>query len=349
MGPGTTTKIDPVTGYSDEAGHGRRVAVTILGMAVLGFLGYVIVSLIQDWGSTPPAREKDAKFTTGYFSTKSKPPSGLIKPGEATSLPVMEKKALHLRTGDYVRGNDRGSFLATPRSVFIWFYAFPGPSDVPLVSYSTATDDLWTLKVDRDGRLCYCAYGKDGKKVGSVRAQTTDLRDNVWHCVGFVREEDGDVRLYADGTGLLGDVEGVTVPVVPPKGSENTFLMVGAEKGKGKIMSSPDHTGVGNLTMWSHIMTPIQVSALAEPYEMVNPLQFITDRAESLLLWMPLWDTDGNNVKDVKGNLMNARMAHDVKTMPEPDDLVLGEEVRMDEENQKGVKRGALPPPVKVN
>lgn len=348
----------------------RRAAVTIIGLGVVGLLIFVVAQFINGWTSTEEAAggaggvRDDQQYTTGYFSSRSKrrPNKVQSRPSFTSELEMAEDepqlKALHLRAGEFVRANDRSGAISGARSLFIWFYSPMSDADVPLVSYSHGNKSIWALTAKGgSGRLCFSAFSREGREIGSVKAKGGNSRDNEWHCVGFVRQDDGSLRLYMDGVPLLSHTEGSATPQL---GSDTSLLMVGAKYHDGRVVSSPDHTGVSNLTIWSGKLDDIKVTALSQQHFMTNPMQLITDRARSLISWMPLWDSNKVNVKDVRGGITNAKFTHQDSSRPdeEPRGLKPGlkgfdKSVReiTDDQFEKmggevgGVQRKKLPPP----
>jgi hypothetical protein len=322
-------------------------------------------------------------FRTGDYLSHSKAKTTTLP----TELPLPEKKAFVSKTGEYIRAVDTRHALEPVRSAFIWFYATnKGAASTPLVSYTGTSSskgsgpgdrmgNLWTLEALPDGYLKYCAYGSTGTQIGSAVSQSGNLQDGGWHCVGFVKPAEGGLRLYIDGVPVLMNVVGNLNAPSSPRTANAPVLLFGAQYHRGaqqlskKLVRIPadfvqdsravanvadaQGTGLSNFTAWSVPLTEVQVSALSEPYEMVNPLQFITDRAASLLSWFPLWDSQQNNInqsgssgkgkaKDARGNITGAEIVRSTSSRAQSSSRTASESMG------GGIKKGKLPPPVAV-
>ena len=388
---------DYVTGASSKAGHQTRAIVTIVTVVlVLGILVYV-GTRIADWtgnGVSPGAgkvtgvyNSADLAHAGAIAAVRGSVRAGVTASGTAAAAAATsvefahgvgddplapQKRALHLRSGEMVRAADRAGKLAETKSLFLWFYSPRTSETCPLVTYASAGNNLWSLRALPTGRLQFAAFDRHGKESGTVTAQTTDVRDNEWHCVGFIEDEGANIRLYVDGVPVLVDVSGSPRAFVPARSQGEKVLLVHAQygggSGPGAVQAPCDHTGVGNLTAWSSRLTQIQASALAEPYEMVNPLQLITDRAQSLLTWLPLWDSDGNHAPDSRGEITNARVVRnnsksddssagtgagaaasmDTLASSSTSSYNYGSAAHASSELMAGIKKGKLPPPPSV-
>lgn len=330
MGPGDSTQIapvDPITGYSTGKDHWQRAAVTIIGIFFLGILFFAFVRLIGYWTSeTAGAYGTDKPHvTSGYMEAKRKAHrphkwKELLQSLNNQQLSLEHQhlerpvnKLFKFEPGSYIRTFDRYMFFEGTKAAFMWFSCSRSSEPAPLLTYAASGKNVCTFESLPNGSLSFSAYSKNGTKIGSVTSKFGNTRDGQPHHVGFMINEDSQIELYLDGTRLQTNTVGNTHFQAKTPSSRVLLVATKYDDASSELAFSKIESAIGNITLWAKPLTQPSISALSQPSDMINPMELQT---HGLISWIPVWDTDKNNVLDKTEALTNIKMVGVQVTKP---------------------------------